>query len=208
MSYKPRRDEYAEATRAAIIAAAVAAFTEDGFTGATVGAIAQAARVTKGGVYHHFPGKAALFEAAFAAVEERLVARISAAGLPVADDPWELMSAGVDAFLAECADPSFRRIALQEAPAALGWARWKQLEERYVLPLLQVVLARMSQAGYLPGLPIDLTARALLAALSEVGLAVATSASPDAEREQARQLVRRLLAGLAGHSGASGSMEA
>lgn len=195
MDVKSRREEYAEATRAAILEAAMERFTADGFAATTVDAVAEAARVTKGAVYHHFRDKAELLEAAFVLLEEGLVVDVIAA-VDGVDDPWEEFSRGVDAYLRACNEPRFRRIALEEAPVALGWARWKEIEERYFLGLMVATLDGLVQAGVIRIPPGDLTARMLLAALSEAGLAVATADDPDTERARVGALVLRLVAGL------------
>lgn len=196
MEVKSRREEYAEVTRAAIVEAAVARFTADGFAGANIDSIAEMARVTKGAVYHHFADKAGLFEAAYVAMEDRLLARVLA-GIKGIDDPWEALLLGADVFLEECCQPDFRRIALEEAPVALGWARWKASEEKYFLGLLSAALGAMAEAGLI-AIPAegDLPARMLLAALDEAGLSVASSPDPQAERERAGDLINRLLSGL------------
>ena len=43
------------------------------------------------------------------------------------ESPMEAMQAGVEAFLDECGEPGDRRIALQDAPAVLGWERWREI---------------------------------------------------------------------------------
>ncbi len=190
-----RREEYAATTRAAILDAAVERFTADGFAGATVDAVAEAARVTKGAVYHHFQGKTELFEASFIMLEERLVDEVARATEGI-DDPWEELAAGVDAYLRSCCRPDFRRIALEEAPAALGWARWRDIEERYFLGLVVAALDGLARAGLIDIPDGDLTARMVLAAISEAGLVVAAAERPDEERARVGTLVVRLLAGL------------
>ncbi|HEY7947592.1 MAG TPA: TetR family transcriptional regulator, partial [Acidimicrobiales bacterium] len=192
---KSRREEYAETTRAAIVAAAVARFTAQGFTRTSMDSIAEAARVTKGAVYHHFRDKAELFEAVFTLMEQRLLDKVTT-GVAGMSDPWALMAKGIDLFLDECGEADFRRIALEEAPAALGWARWKETEERYFLGLVAGALAGLAEAGLVTIPPGDLTARMLLAATSEAGLAVASSAHPEEERVRVGALVMRLLEGL------------
>jgi AcrR family transcriptional regulator len=192
---KSRREEYAEATRAAILEAAMERFTADGFAATTVDAVAEAARVTKGAVYHHFKDKAELLEAAFVVMEEELVATVTAAVEGI-DDPWEELSRGVGAFLEACLEPRFRRIALEEAPASLGWSRWKEIEEGYFLGLVVASLDALSEAGLIRIPRGDLTARLVLAALSEAGLAVASGDDPEGERARVQALVMRLIAGL------------
>jgi AcrR family transcriptional regulator len=195
MTVKGRREEYAETTRAAIVAAAIERFTVDGFAKASMDAIAEAARVTKGAVYHHFKDKADLFEAAFVFMEERLLANVTL-GVAGIDDPWDLIAAGIDLFLAECCTDGFRRIALEEAPAALGWARWREIEERYFLGLVTAALDGLAQAGQIDIPAGDLTARMILAALGEAGLAVAAADQQDAQRQRVGELMLRLVAGL------------
>jgi AcrR family transcriptional regulator len=193
---KSRREEYAEATRTAIVDAAIERFSADGFAATSVDAIAEQARVTKGAVYHHFRDKSALFEAAFVATEEGLLAAITqrVAGIQGA---WAIVEAGVDEFLVACGRPAFRRIALEDAPGALGWERWKQLEERYFLGLLVGALGSMADEGLVVVESVELTARVVLGALGEAGLAVGTASDPDAERRRASEVVIRLLRGLA-----------
>lgn len=195
MDVKSRREEYAETTRAAILEAATDRFTAEGFAATTVDSVAEAARVTKGAVYHHFKDKAELLEAVFVRMEEELVAAVVDAVGGV-DDPWEEFSRGVDAFLRACREPRFRRIALEEAPVALGWARWKEIEEGYFLGLMIASLDGLARAGLVRIPPGDLTARMVLAAISEGGLAVAASDDPEGERAGVRALVLRLVAGL------------
>jgi AcrR family transcriptional regulator len=192
---KSRREEYAETTRTAIVDAAVALFAADGFAKTSMDAIARSARVTKGAVYHHFQDKAELFEAAFVLTEERLVTKVERATADVTD-PWAVLAAGVDVYLQECADPVFRRIALEEAPAALGWARWKEIEERYFLGMVVAVLDVLVAEGQITIPPGDLTARMILAAMNEAGLAVAAAVQPKAAGRRVAPLVMRLLEGL------------
>jgi AcrR family transcriptional regulator len=196
MEVKSRRKEYAEFTRAAIVEAAVSRFAADGYAGTNIDSIAELARVTKGAIYHHFTDKAELFEAAYTAMEERLLANVLVA-IEGVTDPWEAFRSGAGVFLMECCKPDFSRITLEEAPVALGWARWKASEEKYFLGLLKSALEAMAAAGLI-AVPAegDLTARMLLAALDEAGLSVASSPDPHAERERAGDLVDRLLSGL------------
>jgi AcrR family transcriptional regulator len=196
MSVKSRRQEYAEVTRSAIVDAAIARFTADGYAQTSIDAVAETARVAKGGVYHHFSGKAELFEAAFVAMEERLLAAVQA-GIAGRSDPWDMIATGVNIYLDQCCAPDFRRIVLQDAPGALGWERWKQVEERYFLSLMRAVLDILAAEGQLRVPADDLTARTLLGALAEAGLTVAAAEEPDREKDRASQLIVQLIRGLA-----------
>jgi len=189
-----RREEYAQATRAAIVAAAVSCFAAEGYARTSIDAVAEAARVTKGGVYHHFQDKAALFEAAVVVMEDRLLAAIQARveGL----DGWELVAAGIDTYLEACGEEDFRRIALEDAPSALGWERWKALDEQYFLGTATALLVGLRDAGLIAVEDPGLAARLLLGALAEAGLAVATASDRPRARAAAAALVTSFLRSL------------
>ena len=74
------RSQHAEATRRAVLDAARTLFGRQGYAQTSVEEIADAARVTKGAVYHHFAGKEALFRAVYAEVEADAQARALRAG--------------------------------------------------------------------------------------------------------------------------------
>jgi AcrR family transcriptional regulator len=74
----------AERTRQAILAAARSSFAEHGFAAASTIAIARAAGVTRGAVYHHFAGKADLFREVFVEIEHELNETVVAAPRPTA----------------------------------------------------------------------------------------------------------------------------
>jgi len=188
-----RRKEYAELTRTAIMDAATDRFVADGYAATSIDAVAAAARVSKGSVYHHFSDKSELFEAVFVTMEQRLLDTVMAA-LATIEDPWQLMAAGTTVYLAFCSKPDFRRVALQEAPVALGWARWRQIEERFFLGLISAGLQRMAEAGLIAIPPGDIAARMLLAALSEAGLAVA--AAPADRQADARAHAAKVAEGF------------
>ncbi len=178
MVVKSRREEYAEATRAAVVEAAIDRFTAEGYAKVSIDSVAHQARVTKGAVYHHFADKAALFEAAYLHLEDLLLAEVLDATAGT-EDPFEAIAVGATIFLTSCREPRFATIALAEAPVALGWARWKATEERYFLGLLDASLLIAVEQGLatLPA-PSRLVATMLLGALDDAGLAVANSPDP------------------------------
>jgi AcrR family transcriptional regulator len=73
VSRTPQHERRAR-TRAALLRAAGSVFAEQGFHQATLEAVAAAAGVSKGALYHHFPSKEQLF---LALLEDRLGAGIS-----------------------------------------------------------------------------------------------------------------------------------
>ena len=108
------RAEQVAQTRAALVAAGRQLFGTKGFAAASVEDLARAARVTTGALYHHFPTKAAVFEAVFEQVHaEMLVATAEAAA--AAEGTLEMLDAGFGVFLdwvlraGRAADPRDRR---------------------------------------------------------------------------------------------------
>src|SRR5215471_19456246 len=192
---RSRRDEYTEATRRALLESAAEAFVDRGFADASLDDIATAARLTKGALYHHFAGKQDLFRAVFEEVEAEMIESIRLAGAQESDQ-WRRLLTGIGAFLDACTMPRYRRIALEEGPTALGWDRWREIDERYSLALVRTPLARLMRAGVLQERPVDLMARVVLAALTEAGMAIAAAADRDAARRDAEDLVTALLVGF------------
>ncbi|MBQ0923122.1 TetR/AcrR family transcriptional regulator [Saccharopolyspora endophytica] len=193
---RPRRVEYSEATRQALVDSAVDLFTEHGYSQTSLEEIAKRARVTKGALYHHFGGKQALFEAAFSAVESGVVARLSEV---VSDpgDPWEATRSGLRAFLEVCLEPSYQRIVVQDGPAVMGWGRWRDAEEAYTFGVLRTVVSNLIASGEIgDALPVDALARIMFGALSAGATAIAASSSPMQERADIAVCIERVLNGL------------
>ena len=192
---KSRREENVDATRGALLAGALELFAGKGFAATSLDDVATAARVTKGALYHHFPGgKAALFEAVFEAVDAELGERIAAA-IPAGASAWEVVHTGLDAYLETCTDPVVRRIVFQEGPTVLGAARWR--EGCHSRELLRSSLDGLVASGDLRPQPMDLLTQVLWSALGEAGIAVAAADDPAAVQAEVRALVLDLLRGLA-----------
>jgi AcrR family transcriptional regulator len=199
-----RRDEYAAATRAALLEAARAQFTEVGYQEAGIEALARAARVTKGALYHHFPDKRAVFDAVVVTLQEDVAARVSqaagrtsqAAGRRAAA-PLDRLQAGCEAFLELCCEPSYRRLVIEEAPAVLGTARCREIESATSIGLLVGGLRALAGAGVLAVRDHELVGRMLASMICEAALLLARAperAGP--RRREAIATVRRLLDGL------------
>ena len=68
----PERRKHPELVRRSLLDRAAGLAVEKGVAAATVQAVAEAAGVTKGGLFHHFPSKQALIEAVFADLLRKL----------------------------------------------------------------------------------------------------------------------------------------
>jgi AcrR family transcriptional regulator len=190
----PTQAERSEATRAALIAAGRTLFAQHGYAGVSTTDIVDRAGVTRGALYHHFTDKRALFEAVHETLEAELVARIGVAlsGEEPPTTGFELLIAGTDRFLEACEDPTFARIALQEAPSVLGWERWREIDAHYSMRLITAALTHGIQAGELRPQPTEPLAHLLLGALGEAGLLIANGTP----RAQVRAPLIALLEGL------------
>lgn len=190
--------ERTAATREALVAAGRALFAAHGFRDVGTEAIVRAAGVTRGALYHHFSDKTELFAAVFESVEAEVIERIRAAvtGAPSAD-PVALMRLGAGVWLDVCGEPQIHRIALIDAPAVLGWARWREIGARYGMGLTLGLLNHAIEAGRLPRQPAEPLAHVLLGALREAALFLADAPDRAQARRDAGAVIDRLIQSLA-----------
>ncbi len=193
---KSRREMYSEATRAALLDKATALFATRGYAGTSLEDVASASQVTRGAVYHHFASKQALFEAVLDAQEERAMAEVAAAA--TAADPWDAAMQALDAFLTQCCDPVYGRLVWLEGPAALGWRRWRECEEKYAFGLVERFIHALIDAGYLEDRAADSMVRFSFWMLGGAGLTLAEAADADKPRlrEEWGYLIRRSISGM------------
>src|SRR5450755_2217009 len=130
------------ATKDTLVRAARPLFAKDGFGAVSTEAIVHAAGVSRGAMYHQFKDKTALFEAVFEAVEQDVTTRLAMTVAEAGEtDPIALMELGAHAWLDVCAEPEVQRIVLLDAPAVLGWERWRELGMKYGLGLVEQMIA-------------------------------------------------------------------
>jgi AcrR family transcriptional regulator len=176
--------ERTEATRRALLDAARELFAERGYEGVGTEEIVRAAGVTRGALYHHFGGKAELLEAVYERLEAESTERVAHIVLGSHfESPLEAMKAGIEAFLDECSKPDLRQIALHDAPAVLGWDRWREIGAANGLGLIEASLGAAIEAGEIRPLPLKPLAHLLLGALDEAAMLVAREQDPAARAE-------------------------
>jgi len=192
----PLRSQHAEATRRAVLDAARSLFGRRGYAQTSVDEIADAARVTKGAVYHHFAGKEALFRAVHTEVEADAMARAVGAGDP-AEPAIDQIVAKMNAYLDAALDQEIRRITLIDGPAMLGLEPEGPPEQQPAYVGFRSFIAASVARGELADLDPDLLTGVVggLAWLS--GLLIARASDPDATRAGLGQVLDRLLRGLA-----------
>lgn len=195
MSVKGRREEYKELTRAALLDAATEQFARRGFVATTIDVVASSARVSKGAVYHHFADKAQLFEAVFRDRQQRLLAKVGDAAARHTD-PWKQLDAALDAYLEGTVADATHRALLQQAPAALGADRCREIDEQLGLPVLITALDGLHEAGELTPQPTAMLARVLFSALCEAAMTAGADPHPKQAQRQARSALHAITAGL------------
>jgi AcrR family transcriptional regulator len=191
-----RRDQHADDSRRAILAAARQAFARDGYANTALEAIVGPARLTKGALYHHFKSKAAVLEAVYVEMEQELAVRVTAAVMACGGGGWDRMAAAVDAFFAASAEPAYVRIVLRDAPLVLGSIHGREIDQAIGLGLVVQLVTALRDDGELRPLPIVATARVLLAAASEVAIAMAYADDPALARREGTEVLLALLEGL------------
>lgn len=193
---KSRRDEYSESSRRALIASARRHFAVHGFVGASLDAVAAEARMTKGAVYHHFGNKQALFAAVLDEVEAETCAAVLEAASR-APGAWEGGMAGLDTFLDRCLDPEYQRLCFLEGPVALGYVRWYETGERHEISLISTLVSSLQHEGLIDVPDGETLTQLLFGAVCACALAIARSDEPVRERDRMRDVLVRIIKGLA-----------
>jgi AcrR family transcriptional regulator len=172
--------ERGEATREHLVDVATRLFAAHGYDGTSIKAVLAESGVSRGSLYHHFPGKDALFLAVMEDVVGRRVGREVADPMQAAPDPVAELRAGCLAWIRLAGDPVVRQVVLIDAPAVLGWQRWRELDEQGPLGAIRAALAYAAEAGIIERRHVDAFAHIVLAAANEVTLMIARADDPAA----------------------------
>jgi AcrR family transcriptional regulator len=194
-----RRIERGRATRERLLDTGRRLFGERGYDATSIEAILDAAGVARGSLYHHYATKEELFDA----VLDRVVAEIAdqaAEAARSAADPVASLRAGCAAWLRMSLDPAVQRIALLDAPAVVGWTRWRELDEQHTLGRLRANLRRIADDGQLPAGQVDVLAHMVLASVNEAALMIARAEDPQAALEAGQAAMDTLLDRLIGQA--------
>lgn len=192
-----RKDEYAAATRQALMDAALEQFNKKGFNKTSIEDIVKAARVTRGALYHHFNGKEEIFIQVYKELLEELVAVIRKS-IKGKDDPWEKAIAGCRSYLDYCIDPNFKSVCLHDAIGVLGWKKWREISSDYTTGLLKDLLEGIATSGSIAGNSIDHAVNLLYSILVEAVLTIANSQDKVKAHDEVSQIVQKMLLGLRG----------
>ena len=192
-----KRAAQGRATREQLVEIATRLFATRGYEDTSIEAVLAAAGVSRGALYHHFAGKDALFGAVVESVENRITAELTAA-ISDAPDPVAALETAALAWIGLAGDPVIQRVILTDAPAVLGWERWRNMDDQRAFVMTRELLQAVADAGRLaPGL-VDGFAHMILGALDEMALVIARAEDPEAAMAEGRaaveELLRRLLA--------------
>ncbi len=192
-----QRIERGQQTRKRLLSVATRLFAEHGYEETPIELVLEQAAVSKGALYHHFANKRELFEAVLEETEACL-ARATALAARGASDPLEALRTGSAAFLRLAVDPTIARIVLTDAPNVLGWARWREIDERHAFGQLKRGVAATPGGQRLADEEQDALAHVLLAALLELAMIVARSEKPRTAKRNAQAVLDELLERLLG----------
>ena len=167
----------------------------EGYQAAGIEAISRAARVTRGAFYHHFEDKKALFDAVVVALQIEAAAKIEARA-KTQRKVWDRLTEGIDAYLDACLEPAYGRIVIQEAPAVLGNARYREIEDAYPMALLSGTLTALKRQGELDFEDIDLLSRMVDAMICKVALLLPEAENPRKLRARGQKIIASLLDGF------------
>jgi AcrR family transcriptional regulator len=186
-----RRDRNAEATRRDILAAGREIFCHHTYSEVSGLQICNHADVTRGALQHHFGSKLGLFMAVFEGLQHSVFLQITEA-ISGERERWEKVRAGIAAFLDACTQPAYQTVVLKQGPVAIGWERWRELDADYYGDLVRAFIDMLSPAG-----SGDYAAAMLVATirgtLTELSFEIAQSDDPVFARQQALNVVDRLL---------------
>lgn len=185
-----------EGAREALVEAARELFTEHDFHAVSTEQVLERAGVSRGAMYHHFPSKTDLFQAAWEAMERDGLARFAQrpAGGGTA---FELLLSGCRGYLLECATSrEVQRLGLLQSRAVLGWEQWSDAVASFTLGAMNAGVRAAVESGEIETGDVDATTRILLAVLIEAGLMIATAPDPRARLAEVEPEALRFVQGL------------
>lgn len=166
-----KRAAQGRATHDLLVEAATRLFAERGYEDTSIEDVLDQTGVSRGAIYYHFASKEALFVTALEQVEARVMSDLGAklAGAPSAAEALKTVSLG---WLQVAADPGISRIMLIDAPAVLGWERWRHAGGQAIGEMRQLLQA-VADEGHLAPALVNAYAHMLMAALDELALMIA-----------------------------------
>lgn len=194
---KNKNVERGLATRAHLVDVATRLFAAHGYDGTSIEAVLAESGASRGSLYHHFPGKDALFLAVLEGVGTRVEAHVMDAGRD-SRDPIAQLRASCMAWIRLACDQAVRQIMLTDAPAVIGWRRWRELDEG-ALGVIRSALAYAAETGSIEPRHVNTFAHIVLAAANEVAMMIAGADDPAATSSAEESAFTVFLDRLLGH---------
>ena len=188
--------ERGQATRAHLVDVATQLFAAHGYDGTSIEAVLAEAGVSRGSLYHHFAGKDALFWAVLEGIAARVGEQLAALERD-APDPVAGLRIGYLGWIRLASDPIVQQTVLIDAPAVLGWQRWREIDEQN-LGWIKAALTYAAEAGRIERRHVDTFAHIVLAATNEVTLMIARADDPAAALSAGQSAVAEFLDRLLG----------
>src|ERR1700689_2855087 len=147
LDHRQAGQERSEIRRERVVAVARELVIERGYAGLSTAEVLRRAGVSRGGLYHHFAGKAELLAAVLEALELDVVAQLAEVVADVSDQLTALHT-GIQWYLDECIrSTELQRIGLVEGRKALGWEAWKEVVAPHGLSMLSAALGAAMRGG-------------------------------------------------------------
>jgi AcrR family transcriptional regulator len=192
--------ERGRATRAHLVDVATRLFAAAGYDGTSIEAVLAESGASRGSLYHHFANKEALFLAVMEDASTRAV-QPTAEAIGAFTDPVTALRMGCLAWIRLADDPVVRQIVLIDAPAVLGWQRWRELDEQGPLGVIRGLLSGAADAGRIEARHVDVFAHIVVASINEVALMLARTDDRTEALATAESAVNEFLDRLLGEQG-------
>jgi AcrR family transcriptional regulator len=190
-----RNDALYAATHDRVLAAAAALFAARGYDAVTTPALAAAAGVAKGSLFHHFRSKRDLFVAAHDAFQQRLIAAIDGAAA-AATDPWARFDRIWRGYLGATEDAAMRRVLLLDGPRVIGLEALRARDRDTAFAYLRREVEALAAAGLIRGWDARALTVLLFGALDQAAFEIADFPDDAALRRRLVDTVARLVEAL------------
>lgn len=189
-----KREKKMAENKAKLVTAARKAFTEKGFSGASMDDLTASVGLTRGALYHSFGDKRGLLAAVVDQIDSEMALSAKSRGEKCADE-WEgLLAEGV-AYIEMALVPEVQRVVLLDGPAFLGDpSQWPSQSSCLQFTLEKV--ERLIESGVMKEVDAEAASRLLNGAALNAALWVAASDSPDEVLPKAVKAFEALSKGL------------
>ena len=187
--------EQSERTRQRLLEVGRELFSTQGYIGTTTEQIVQQAQVTRGALYYHFRDKADLFQGVYEAERAALVAFIARRIQEADGDLWQrAVVAAYHAFIEKSSTPDVQRILYKDGPAVLREEILQGPES--ATNLIRITFEQLMDNGQLTRLPLAPLSQVFFLVSVGLGLYIANADQIDTARQEALEVMERLLEGL------------